>query len=472
MDPKVLKERHRRGERDFQCAQLSGSDLSWMNLQGADFKNADFYGANLSGAILTLSNLSSETNLAFADLSRADLSAANLCSANLEGANLEETILQEALFNEKTCFPKGFDPILAGMILFGTENAHHATPRHQIIQQTSTPSGTDDLKKYCASEKRSRFQGNSYSPRIGKKRLLPSANTRQRSSLLWISTICLLSAAVGGGVMGYTVFQIRTQQASDIQKATSLAQQSQDAQHIDSSEALKNSSDNLKQAVALLENIKPALGSHYHEAQAQLRELIPRLNAVENKLSQSQEDTGKFESARQHAEDAIQSVLKPPHSLEKWRLADFNLRQAIDLLETIPEGTLIAKQARKKLAQYEVHQVRISESLQLEEIGEQKLNSSQDLASEAITLTEDKTFYEVGDLESARDKWKNAIEVLKSTPKNTVAAKKANLRLPAYLQNHQNVSNGIQSIQNCTASDSVYTFSCRDIALQIVQISD
>jgi hypothetical protein len=73
-------------------ADLYGANLSRADLYGADLTDADLYGADLSGANLSRANLYgvnlSRVNLYGADLSRADLYGANLSRANLSRVNL------------------------------------------------------------------------------------------------------------------------------------------------------------------------------------------------------------------------------------------------------------------------------------------------------------------------------------------------------------------------------------------------
>ena len=65
--------------------ELRGADLSGKNLSGVDLGNADLRGTNLSGS-----------NLAGTDFSHADLRDANLKNSNLEGARFDEANLQGA----------------------------------------------------------------------------------------------------------------------------------------------------------------------------------------------------------------------------------------------------------------------------------------------------------------------------------------------------------------------------------------
>ncbi len=116
MDGAQLKAQYKNGERNFRGVVLSGVNLVWVELKGVDLRGADLSHANLSGADLNGSDLSDDTNLAFTDLSRADLRNTNLKGARLEGANLEGVQLEGAVYDEKTRFPRGFDPQLVGGI--------------------------------------------------------------------------------------------------------------------------------------------------------------------------------------------------------------------------------------------------------------------------------------------------------------------------------------------------------------------
>ena len=55
-------------------------------------------------------------NLPGADLTGAALAGADLAGANLRGANLSGAYLTGAIADEDTRWPKGFDPVAAGVI--------------------------------------------------------------------------------------------------------------------------------------------------------------------------------------------------------------------------------------------------------------------------------------------------------------------------------------------------------------------
>jgi uncharacterized protein YjbI with pentapeptide repeats len=92
---------------DFSGAGLAGANLSWAWLEGATFFETGLADANLSEANLSGVDLSGESvglgraNLSGARLNNADLSeavlyAVNLSDADLEGADLSGTVLYEA----------------------------------------------------------------------------------------------------------------------------------------------------------------------------------------------------------------------------------------------------------------------------------------------------------------------------------------------------------------------------------------
>ena len=105
-------------------AILTQANLSEANLLGSIPKRANLSGANLRGVKLFLADLS-EANLSEANLTRAKLSFANLSKANLTGAKLygadlreatlHDTKFENAYYDERTQFPKTFDPEKNGL---------------------------------------------------------------------------------------------------------------------------------------------------------------------------------------------------------------------------------------------------------------------------------------------------------------------------------------------------------------------
>ncbi len=115
---------------DLSGADLTAADLRFTNLRSAKLVLTVLTGADLTDADLT------DASLVGVDLKRANLTGADLRGADLRGkaelkgvanvrgvAYLKDTDLTDATFtrakyNEKTDFPKGFNPEVEGMIKF------------------------------------------------------------------------------------------------------------------------------------------------------------------------------------------------------------------------------------------------------------------------------------------------------------------------------------------------------------------
>ena len=123
--PDILKnhERWLNHEEDGERANLSGADLTHVdlsyvvltdarlrgsNLNGADLSCVDLRGVNLSGAFLRGANLSganlNHSNLSGANLSGADLTGVNLGDSNLTDARLSGANLSDVEYNTSTPF--------------------------------------------------------------------------------------------------------------------------------------------------------------------------------------------------------------------------------------------------------------------------------------------------------------------------------------------------------------------------------
>lgn len=79
-------------------SNLSGVELSKMNLGGADLSYADLSNARLNQVNLADANLD-HANLSGAQMQQTDLSRANLNFANLSQTNLQQAILTKANLN-------------------------------------------------------------------------------------------------------------------------------------------------------------------------------------------------------------------------------------------------------------------------------------------------------------------------------------------------------------------------------------
>jgi uncharacterized protein YjbI with pentapeptide repeats len=95
----------------FDFANFSGANLAFANLEAGSFRQTDFSGADLRGANL-FDGFGGPT-----DVTQADLRSAKLEGADLRGTvGLETAELMNAEYNDKTQFPKNFDPRRFNMV--------------------------------------------------------------------------------------------------------------------------------------------------------------------------------------------------------------------------------------------------------------------------------------------------------------------------------------------------------------------
>ncbi len=129
---------------DLSGQELSGKDLSGFWMPNADLKDAKMqdtmlikakvWGATFDGATLFRAKFNG------ADVSRCTFCKAHINDASFESASVQSAnftsvigidtaIMQEARYDEKTSFPKGFDPKKAGMILVRRGKTEENEPR-------------------------------------------------------------------------------------------------------------------------------------------------------------------------------------------------------------------------------------------------------------------------------------------------------------------------------------------------------
>ena len=99
---------------DLIGADLRDADLGDANLRGADLRFANLSGANLEGADLR------DANLRGADLIVSDMFRRHRLWASFFGAYWpypRKANLTRAKYNDKTQWPRGFDPVADGVIL-------------------------------------------------------------------------------------------------------------------------------------------------------------------------------------------------------------------------------------------------------------------------------------------------------------------------------------------------------------------
>lgn len=143
---------------------------------------------------------------------------------------------------------------------------------------------------------------------------------------------------------------------------------------------------------------------------------------------------GTFIKARKLAWEAAVMVQRPPHSVDTWQAARVKWRQAINLLEMIPEGTAVSTQAKEKIAVYQVNYGAISDRLTTETTAVDRFKTAQTLAWQAA-VTVQKPPHTPKVWQRASEKWEAAIAMLQLIPPTTAIAAQSQAKLPIYRSN-------------------------------------
>ncbi|QIR38308.1 hypothetical protein HCG51_17425 [Tolypothrix sp. PCC 7910] len=132
-------------------------------------------------------------------------------------------------------------------------------------------------------------------------------------------------------------------------------------------------------------------------------------------------------------------VQKPPLPLKDWQQAESKWQQAVQLLESIPEGTSVSPQAKKQLMSYRAKYAAISQKVVNEKKAASNLELAQKLAVEADFITKNAPPESVI-LQQAKDKLKEAINLLQSVPEGTSVSKEVQEKLTSYKNNYEAIS--------------------------------
>ncbi|MCC5628658.1 hypothetical protein LC613_11335 [Nostoc sphaeroides CHAB 2801] len=143
----------------------------------------------------------------------------------------------------------------------------------------------------------------------------------------------------------------------------------------------------------------------------------------------------KFKSAQKLGMEAASLVQKPPHPLKVWQQAENKWYQAIILLDSIPNQTSVSDRAKKKLAYYQINYKSISQRVLVEKQALANLELAQKLATEANLFVKNSP-HSLLIRQQAKEKWKQAINLLEAIPESTSVSIQAKETLPIYKTNY------------------------------------
>ncbi|BAY76423.1 hypothetical protein NIES25_28720 [Nostoc linckia NIES-25] len=152
-------------------------------------------------------------------------------------------------------------------------------------------------------------------------------------------------------------------------------------------------------------------------------------------LTPEQRAIANFKSAQKLGMEAASLAQKPPHSLQVWQQAETKWERAIKLLNSIPPQTSVYDQAKKKLTNYQTNYNAISKIVLTEKIATHNLESAQKLAIEATFFVQNSPHSPIT-RQQAKEKLKQAINLLEAIPENSSVSPQAKETLPIYKTNY------------------------------------
>lgn len=173
----------------------------------------------------------------------------------------------------------------------------------------------------------------------------------------------------------------------------------------------------------------------------------PEQPAAAHTLSPSQ----MFSMARKQAWEAALIVQHPPHRVDTWQEARVKWRQAIRLIEEIPEHASVSTQAKQRLAVYKTNYQAINQRLTAEQAAVDSFTQAQTLAWQAA-VTVHKPPHPLKVWQRASQKWEEAISLLQSVPPQTSVTAKAQERLALYRSNQAAINQRITTEEEATSA--------------------
>ena len=204
-----------------------------------------------------------------------------------------------------------------------------------------------------------------------------------------------------------------------LEKAQQLDQQaSQTIASTDSALKVAEAYTQLDQARRMLGTI-PEWSSQHQTAQA-----------LQATYSAKADVVGRLLRALKQANLAAQQSQNPPHPLQDWRKIQLTWREAIAMLEKVPENSPVSALAHKKLQDYQANLSQTDARVLTEQDAQDKITTARNTAQVAETKA---------GLASSPESWQQvyltweaAIALLKQIPEGTMAQVEAQKLLPGY----------------------------------------
>ncbi|MBU7581711.1 MAG: hypothetical protein KAF91_02150 [Nostoc sp. TH1S01] len=163
---------------------------------------------------------------------------------------------------------------------------------------------------------------------------------------------------------------------------------------------------------------------------------IPQLQQIRLNFNQEETAIANFKAAQTLGLEASSLVQSPPRPLIIWQQAESKWQEAIKLLENIPDNTSVFIKAKDKLVRYRFYHKAITQRVTAEKKALNNLETAHKLAIEANFFIQSSP-HSLSVRQQAKDKWQQAINILKQIPANTFVYQQAKDTLLNYQANYQ-----------------------------------
>lgn len=177
--------------------------------------------------------------------------------------------------------------------------------------------------------------------------------------------------------------------------------------------------------------------------------------------AQTVDPSEHVQAAEALAWQAAVLVQRPPHSAQTWQEARVKWRQAIRLLEAVPDNTMAAAPANRKLATYRANYTAITQRLQQEERAVESLAQAQTAAWQAAVTVQGSP--SPGKWQRAADRWQQAIQLLASIPPQTTVFTQAQTKAKTYRNQYQAIERQLKSEAALSAAVAQFSVTATEL---------
>ncbi|MGD1805793.1 hypothetical protein ACP6PL_10195 [Dapis sp. BLCC M126] len=175
----------------------------------------------------------------------------------------------------------------------------------------------------------------------------------------------------------------------------------------------------------------------------QASQKIVIVSPEEKALLEQQQAEKDFKEAKTLSLESKRTIKYPPLPLATWEEAETELLESIKLLEEIPKGTTVKKEADKLLQTYRQDYQTLRKQLIFEKTATSKLVTAKKLATEASVIVQNPP-HPLEVWQEAQAKWQEAINLLQQIPQDAFVASEAVEKLDLYRINYQAVTTRLE----------------------------